>query len=113
MFARFVAITVAILGAWIFVINLIQLDGGFWILVWVILSGLFGAVGGVLYLLSMDGPTRFQSRGWRILGWSAMLASVVLPTNLALMLIPLVLLLIPSLFVGFGQKSADDAVTSV
>lgn len=113
MYARFVAISVAILGAWIFVINLFELDGEFWILAWVLLSGLAGAAGGVLYLLSMDGPERFRTRSRRFIGWLAMLVSVMLPTSLTLMLVPLVLLLIPSLFVMRPQDGeAEEPVTS-
>lgn len=113
MYARFVAISVAILGAWIFVINLFELDGEFWILSWVLLSGLAGAAGGVLYLLSMDGPERFRTRSRRFIGWLAMLVSVMLPTSLTLMLVPLVLLLIPSLFAMRPQDGeAEEPVTS-
>ncbi len=113
MYARFVAVSVAILGAWIFVINLIQLDGPAWVLVWVLFSGLAGALGGVLYLLSLDGPQRFRTRRQRVIGWLAMLISVLLPTSLTVMLIPLVLSVIPSLFTRRGfEQNGEEPVTS-
>lgn len=113
MFARFVAFSVAILGAWIFAINAIEREGDFWILAWVLLSGLAGAVGGVLYLLSIDGPLSFRTKTRRVVGWLAMLVSVLLPTNLTLMLIPMVLALLPSLFVSVPTPQGEEPITSV
>lgn len=114
-FARFVAVSVAILSSWMFVVNLPFQDRGWepWALTWILASGLIGAVGGVVYLLSIDGPPRLRSRAYRIGGWVAMLAAVVLPTNLTYMLVPLVLVLAPSLFVAPRQhKKTDSAITS-
>lgn len=114
-FARFVAVSVAILSGWMFVVNLPFQDRGWepWALVWILASGLAGAVGGVLYLLSIDGPRRFRTRAYRAWGWVAMLAAVILPTTLTIMLVPLVLVLAPSLFtVPPGADETDGAVTS-
>jgi hypothetical protein len=84
-----------------------------WALVWILASGLVGAVGGVLYLMSIDGPRRFRTRAFRIGGWAAMLAAVMLPTNLTFMLVPLVLVLLPSLFtIPRRDDSTDGAITS-
>lgn len=114
-FARFVAVSVAILSGWMFVVNLPFQDRGWepWALVWILASGLAGAVGGILYLLSIDGPRRFRTRAYRAWGWVAMLAAVILPTTLTIMLVPLVLVLAPSLFtVPPEADETDGAVTS-
>jgi hypothetical protein len=112
MYARFVAVSVTVLSAWIFVVNLFELRGPGWALAWILSSGLVGAVGGLAYLLSLDGPVRFHTRAHRIGGWVAMLAAVILPTSLTPILIPLVVLLIPTLFGATAKKEPEDAVTS-
>jgi hypothetical protein len=112
-FVRFVAVSVAILGDWMFILNIG--DGGSWApwaYVWILASGLAGAVGGVLYLLSLDGPPRFRTKQRRIIGWGLMLASVLLPTSLTFMLVPLVLLMIPTLFRVPGDGSGGEPITS-
>lgn len=114
MFARFVAVSVIILSAWLFFVNAFG-DQGWrvWVLIWILASGVAGTVGGVLYLLSLDGPARFRTKPTRIGGWAAMLAAVLLPTALAFMLVPLVLVLIPTLFtVHSPPESAEGTVTS-
>lgn len=111
-FVRFVAVSVAILGAWMFILNV---GDGSWAplsYVWILASGAAGAVGGVLYLLSLDGPPRFRTKRNRILGWGLMLASVLLPTSLTFMLVPLVLLMIPTLFNVSRDDNGEEPVTS-
>ena len=111
-FVRFVAVSVTILGAWMFVLNL---GASGWVpvtYVWILASGAAGAVGGVLFLLSIDGPPRFRTKRTRILGWGLMLASVLLPTSLTFMLVPLVLLLIPTLFKVPSEDVGEEPVTS-
>ena len=98
MFARFVALSVTILSGWIFVVNLFERGWENWVLVWILASGLAGLIGGAVYLLSLDGPARFRTRVRRAVGWLAMLVAVMLPTALTFMLVPLVLVLLPSLF---------------
>jgi hypothetical protein len=109
MFTRFVAVSVMLVSGWIFVGNLTGRRFEGWVQVWVLAAGLVGAVGGVAYLMSLDGVERFRTRRWRIGGWAAMLAAVTLPTSLTFMLVPLVLLVTPSLFVGFGPKEGVTA----
>lgn len=111
-FVRFVAVSVAILGAWMFILNAGARDWGPWTHVWILASGAAGAVGGVLYLLSMDGPPRLRTKSTRLIGWGLMLLSVLLPTSLTFMLVPLVLLLIPTLFKVPGEDTGEKAVTS-
>jgi hypothetical protein len=114
VFARFVAVSVTLIGAWTFVVNIGQPTAWEpWVYAWIIASGIIGTVGGVAYLLSLDGPTRFQRRLFRLGGWLLMLLAVVLPTNLTFMLVPLVLVLIPTLFTLDGDDRAqEEPVTS-
>jgi len=114
IFARFVAVSVAILSAWLFVVNITQ-PGAWepWVYVWIIASGLAGTMGAVIYLLSLDGPGRFHTRLFRWGGWAMMLLAVVLPTTLTFMLVPLVLVLIPTLLtVGRDSQANEEAITS-
>lgn len=114
MYARFVAVSVALLGGVMFFNNLADKGFSRWEWIWIIASGLAGFVGGVSYLLTIDGPERFRQRWIRAAAWSAMLSSVLLPTSLTFMLVPLTLVLAPTLFLGWPKPGADDesAVTS-
>lgn len=111
-FVRFVAVSVAILGAWMFILNVRASGWEPLTHVWILASGIAGAVGGVLYLLSMDGAPRFRTKRNRIIGWGLMLSSVLLPTSLTFMLVPLVLLLLPTLFKMRGEDGGEEPVTS-
>lgn len=99
MFARFVALAVTILGAWMFAINLIELDFEGWVLSWILASGLAGVCGGVIYMLGIDGPRRFRTRARQMLGWWLMLASVLLPTSLSVFMVPLVVAVLPGFLI--------------
>ena len=96
-FARFVAFVVMILGTWTFVRNVTGANYEGLVLVWVIGSSLSGGVGGLLYLLSWDGPQRLRSQRVRSGAWLAMLASALLPTSLTLMILPMVIAVCPLL----------------
>lgn len=107
LFARLVALGVLVLGAWIFLINIIQ--GGYdelWVQAWVVFSGMAGVVGGTLYLLSIDGPQHQRTRSRRLWGWTGMMISAALPHSFSFIIIPSVLALIPSLFFGSSQDEA-------
>ena len=113
-FARFVGLAVMILGGWILLVNLVEgpKDAG-WVYAWVLGSGALGAAGGLSYLFSFDGPPQFRRRWVRVLSWVGMLFSVLLPTTLTFMLVPLVLLVSPTLFmVPTPVSPAGDPVTS-
>ena len=115
MFARFVAISVAIMGAWMFIANVADVSYEGWVLVWILLSGVAGATGGSVYLLSVDGPPRFRSKRLRTWGWAGMLAAALLPTSLTLMLVPLVLVIVPTLFkqtTESAEAQSEGTVTS-
>jgi len=114
VFARFVAVSVALISGWTFVVNVAQ-PGAWetWAYLWIIASGLAGAVGGVAYLLSLDGPDRFHVKRFRWGGWAMMLLAILLPTSLTFMLVPLVLVLIPTLFsVAQDKQANEEPVTS-
>ena len=84
-----------------------------WILPIVLFAGAVAAAGGTLFLLSLDGPTRFRTM--RIRSWAVilMLSGGLLPTSLTLFVVPLTLLMLPSLFVSFpGESSEDEVATS-
>jgi hypothetical protein len=111
MFARFVAVSVLILNAWMLLGHLTASDYRGWVYIWVMFSALAGAVGATLYLLTLDGPPSFRNRRIRLTGWVGMFVAVLLPTSLWLMLVPLVLALVPSLFM-FPGKAEERSVTS-
>lgn len=99
MFARFVALAVLLLSAWLFVANVIEVRYEGLILVWILISGLVGTAGGVLYLLSIDGPGHYRTRTLRTAGWAMMLAAMILPSSLSFFILPMVALLFPTLVV--------------
>ncbi|HZD22585.1 MAG TPA: hypothetical protein VE569_04190 [Acidimicrobiia bacterium] len=72
-------------------------------------SGLAGALGGSLYLLSIDGFERFRAALHRRTGWLAMLVAMMLPSSLSFFLLPMVVTLVPTLI---RVASKGDAVTS-
>jgi hypothetical protein len=97
LFYRLMGLASAILGTWILVTNLVDISYSSWILAWILSAGLLGAVGGVLFLLSFDGPVRFRNRQMRLLGWAGMLFLAFLPWSFQFVMLPLVLLVLPAL----------------
>lgn len=111
-FARFVGLSVTILGGWLM---LGQAAEGGPVGTWVALIVAFGAIGvvsGLAFLFSFDGPARFRTRWVRVLSWIGMLVSVMLPSSLTLMLVPLVLLVSPSLFLSPAPVGSEGPITS-
>lgn len=102
-FARFVGLLILILGGWAassFIWALFAEDSqteSLVLVILVVLMWLAGAVGGLLYLLSFDGPSRFRTQKTRMWGWIGMLAAGLVPTSLTLMILPLVAAVIPLL----------------
>ena len=119
-FGRFVGLVLALYGFWMLLVNITGAIGMFgetrydpwWILPIVLFTGAVAAIGGTLFLLSLDGPTRFRTK--RIRSWAVilMLSGGLLPTSLTLFVIPLTLLVFPSLFVSFPGESAEDEVAT-
>ena len=112
MFARFVAVSVLILSAWMLLNHLVESGYSGWVYIWVMSSALAGAIGATLYLLTLDGPHRFRTRRIRLTGWVGMFVAVLLPTSLWLMLVPIVLGLIPSLFLSPSQVEERPVTSS-
>lgn len=86
-----------ILGVWVLAINLTEdsYTGG--IRAWILASAALGAVGGVLYLLSFDGPDPLRTRWARVAGWIGMLALAVLPWSFTFLVLPMFALTVPTL----------------
>ena len=88
IFARLTGLVVLLYGAWMFSINLLEGIKGSntyepgWMLFVVLGVGLAGAIGGTLFLLSMDGPTKFRTPMNRAVGWIGMFICSALPTSL-------------------------------
>jgi len=95
-FARFLGLAIFLYGAVIFFGNLVGALGNsdfdpYWILYLVLGVGLTGMTGGVVFLLSFDGPDPWRTRGRRALGWVGMLMCALVPASYVLLIAPLVL----------------------
>ncbi|HKZ21033.1 MAG TPA: hypothetical protein VJQ57_13105 [Acidimicrobiia bacterium] len=103
---RLVGLGFGLLGIWVLAINLIERGYEGATLALILASGLAGAVGGALFLLSIDGPQVFRSRPVRLTGWVGMLVLAATPTSISFLLLLLVLLAIPMAL----QRSGPSAV---
>jgi len=105
------------LGVWVLAINLIEDSYSGVIRVWILASGGLGAAGGLLYLLSFDGPDRFRTRWIRLSGWVGMLVLALLPWSFTFLVLPMVLLTIPTLLVrpdkGSEEVTRDGGVVTL
>jgi hypothetical protein len=111
-YGRLVGLIFALVGVWVLIVNLSARSYSGWVLVWILAAGLAGAAGGVLYLLSFDGPVRFRNRTSRLLGWGGMVFLSVLPTSLILVLFPMVLLAIPTLYLRESEATPPAEPTA-
>ena len=112
-FARFVGLAVTILGGWMVLGQAAQGGPVGSVVILIVALGVIGVAGGLTYLFSFDGPARFRTRWVRVLGWLGMLASVLLPASLSVMLVPLVLLVSPTLFLSPDPvPGGEEPVTS-
>jgi hypothetical protein len=95
-FARLTGLVVLLYGAWVVTINLFEAATGSntyeppWMLLVVLGFGAFGAVGGILFLLSIDGPPGFRTPMIRAIGWVGMFICSALPTSLFYVLLIMV-----------------------
>ena len=96
-FYRLVGLAVTLFGAWVLLINLVDVSYSGWILAWILSAGLLGAVGGAIFILSFDGPARLRTRQVRLLGWLGMVFSALMPWSFQFVMLPLVLLTLPAL----------------
>jgi hypothetical protein len=109
-FARIVGLVFALLGLWVLVINLVDIGYSGALLASILIAALLGGAGGVVFLLSFDGPDRWRTRGIRIAAWLGMLALALLPTGLSIRLVVLVVLAVPTLFLQPDAESRTAAV---
>ena len=106
VFARFVGLLFALLGGWIFAVNIFDDSYSGAVFAWIVIAGASGAIGGALYLLSFDGPPSFGALKVRLSGWVGMLILGLLPWSFAFLMMPLLLLTIPTLLTkGQSQPS--------
>jgi hypothetical protein len=96
IFARLTGVVVLLYGAWLFTINLFEAvtDSNTyeppWMLLVILGFGASGAFGGILFLLSIDGPSRFRTPMIRAIGWIGMFICSALPTSLFYVLLIMV-----------------------
>lgn len=85
-----------------------------WLLVALACVSLTGIGGSVLFLLGLDGPERFRTRGRRVLGWAGMMLCALMPTSLFYLIVPLVLAGALTLFLepGTRQRGRHRATSS-
>lgn len=88
MLVRFVGLIFVLYGLLLFagtVIDLVQGDvdaeAPLWAIAWFLASGLSALAGGVLFILSFDGPLQWRTRLRRGTGVGLMLASSLLPST--------------------------------
>ena len=106
----------AIVG-WLFIVTIVRnmADDPFsgWALVWILATGLAGMVGSFIYLYSLKGvDQRFRDRRTRWIGWGGMFFLSLQPNRLALVLVPVVLLAIPTLFLRETEAAPPSKSTA-
>lgn len=99
-FARLVGLIIMISSSWALLVNVIDLIRGEveapgMLVVLVVSAGVSGALGGLAYLASFDGPRALRTQRLRLAGWVGMLIATLLPTSLTLMIVPAVLVVCP------------------
>lgn len=114
LLGRFVGLAIAGLGIWIFGSNAMG-DGPAQVPTVVLTLAAVGAVGGILYLASLEDHGPLRSRWMRIVGWAGMLALAVLPWSFWMYTLPFVLLVLPTIFMDMakGREQAGNSDRSV
>jgi hypothetical protein len=107
-FYRLIGLSSTMFGTWVLMVNLVEVSYAGWILAWILSAGFLGAIGGVLFLLSFDGPARFRSGQMRLLGWTGMLFSAFLPWSFQFVMLPFVLLVLPALNVQLPRSRPPE-----
>jgi hypothetical protein len=51
-------------------------------------AGAIGLTGSIIFLLSLDGPERWRTIGWRAVGWVGMMIAAILPTSWLFLIVP-------------------------
>lgn len=118
MLARFVGVILVLYGLLLTVANLVELiqgvdyTGPWWLVPWILGTGVAAIAGGTLFILTFDGPDRFATRGWRGLAIVLMFMAAILPSNLAPIVAVLGVLMLPSLFLGLPSPGGPDREAS-
>lgn len=116
MLARFVGLVFVLYGALLFFGNLIGLLGGnvdapWWAILWVLSSGALAIAGGVLFILTFDGPTPWRAKRRRAVAVALMMLSSFVPSTVGAITFVFAVLAIPSIWVRAEpvEASARDA----
>lgn len=118
MLARFVGLILVLYGLMLTVANVAELiqgvdyTGPWWLVPWILGTGLAAMAGGTLFVLTFDGPDRFATRGWRGTAIGLMFLAAILPSNLAAIVAVLVVLMLPSLYLGLPEPARAERKTS-
>ena len=119
-FARFVGLAVFAYGGVILIGHVMASLGDSTqdsplLLALVMLVAMSGMAGAITYLLSIDGPSAYRTRGRRALGWAGMLMCASLPTGALMLMAPLVLVSAPTLLMAperEGRRRGRHLATS-
>lgn len=95
-FYRLAGLAFIVLGIRLLIVNLTDVSYSGLILVWILGAGFLGVVGGLLFLLGLDGPTRFRTQRLRLVGWLGMLALALLPWSFQFVMILISVLAYPA-----------------
>ena len=113
-FARFAGLVMLMSGVWLFAGNIGLVGGeygyGPWVLPWILGTGVASAVGGLFYLLSIDGPRRFRTTRTRRWSWAGMFIGALVPSLIAPFLLLVVLLASPTLFLLQTANGTEEPV---
>jgi hypothetical protein len=119
-FFRLIGLTILLYASWVFFGNLVAVVGGdvfspAWT-GWVLLEvSAMGMLGGVVFLLSLDGPPRWRTSGRRLVGWLGMLIVALLPSQAILLVAPIAVLGALALFIPTqspGRRRGRHLITS-
>lgn len=91
---RLVGTAVLIYSAFLLVVTVSNLIAGAdydspVVVIWILVAAVIGLGASLLFLLTIDGPSRFLTRGYRTLSWWSMFLAILLPTSISFFLAPL------------------------
>lgn len=117
MLVRFVGLIFVLYGLLLFIGNLVDLAQGevdadtpLWAISWVLGSGLAALAGGVIFILSFDGPPRWRTKFRRGTGIGLMMASSLLPSTVGSIVFVFAILAIPSIWMRATDENPPTDV---